>query len=111
MQEVAETMRQKYNQAAVEMKRLLLLENLFGSLKFVALLYLLTILGGMMSFLSLLILFWILAFILPTIYLQNRQQIDLYLEKAKHVWTEANSKVDSLMQTKQPSIEINEKKD
>merc|ERR1712025_910014 len=109
VQELTETLRQNYNQGTVELKRLLLLENLFDSLKFVALLYLLTILGGMMSFLSFLTLCWVLAFILPTVYMQNRQQIDTYVEKAKQAWEEANSKVYSFMQTKQSNMETVDK--
>merc|ERR1712025_933036 len=108
---VTEALGKYYNQAAEELKRLLLLDNIFDSLKFGLLMYLLTVVGGMMSFLTLIILCWVLAFILPTAYLKKRKQLDTYLDKVKQAWGDANNKVYSLMKTNEQKIETVEKKE
>jgi hypothetical protein len=67
---------QSYNSASNQMRSLLLGEDLYASVKFGLVLYLLTIFGSVFNAVTLLGVAWVLSFLLPRIYEDNQDALD-----------------------------------
>jgi len=66
----------RFNAVVLKLRSLLLIEDLVESLKFAAVMYILTYVGRWMNGLTLLMLLWVVAFTAPRIYRDNQKQID-----------------------------------
>ncbi|CAG2065334.1 unnamed protein product [Timema podura] len=80
------------NGAAVELRRLFLVEDLVDSIKFGVLLWCLTYLGAWFNGMTLVIISFVALFTLPKVYEQNKAQIDQYLDIAKSKFADISSK-------------------
>jgi len=87
---------QAINNTTSELRRLLLGECIYDSIKFGGCLYLLTILGACFNSLTLLIIGWVLAFILPRIYEDNQDSIDELIAKVQDQYSAVDAKLAAL---------------
>lgn len=97
-----------YNYAANELRRLLLGEDLYDSLKFGLLVYLGTILGAIFTnTLVLLGMCWVLSFVLPKIYEDNQDCIGDGLCQLKQQYTAVDQKLASFFpRSKVDQVEV-----
>jgi len=82
-----------YNLVASEGRRLILGENIYDSVKFGLVLYMLTIVGSIFNTLTLIGIIFVLSFILPTVYYDNQETMDELFEKMKSKYTAIDAKV------------------
>jgi len=92
-QEVSAAVLQYFNSAALKLRSLFLVEDLFDSIKFGAVLYFLTYVGSCFNGLTLIILGLITMFAAPKVYETNKTVIDQYLELAQAKYSEISAKV------------------
>merc|ERR1711976_235335 len=83
------------NNTLTRLKTVLFVEDIVESLKFAALMYLLTYVGGWINGLSLVILAWVGLFSVPRVYRDNQKQIDDAILPIKQKLDEISSKVKS----------------
>lgn len=94
-----------YNYIANELRRLVLGEDLYDSVKFGLLMYVGTILGAIFSnTIVLLSICWVLSFILPKIYEDNQDCIDDGLLKLKQQYEAVDQKVGSFFPRSQVEV-------
>lgn len=97
---IAQTAGDKLNLAIAEVRRFVLIENMFDSVKFGLALWLLTYIGSWFNAMTLIILAWVGLFTIPKVYLNNKAAIDPILEKIKVQLDEVQSKVGGIMPKK-----------
>jgi hypothetical protein len=104
-----------FNSAASELRRLLLAESLYDSIKFGVVLYFLTMVGSVFNTLTLLIIGWVLAFILPKIYEDNQNSMDDLFSKMSEQYSAVDSKLAALFPGQQAEkvelIQVEEKEE
>jgi len=96
-----------YNCAANQMRSLILGEDLYASVKFGLVLYLLTFVGSMFNALTLMAFGWVLSFLLPKIYEDNQDSLDELFAKMVDQYNVLDEKVQSFcpMQAMSPKVE------
>ncbi|KAK4886890.1 hypothetical protein RN001_003161 [Aquatica leii] len=93
VKEVVEVAVAHVNAAAVELRRLFLVEDLVDSIKFGVLLWCFTYLGAWFNGMTLVIIAWVALFTLPKLYETNKTQIDANLDLVRSKVAEITSKV------------------
>jgi len=94
-----------FNSAILEMRRVFLIDDIFDSLKYGFIFWILTYIGSWFNGLTLLILTWLAAFGLPKVYEMHKAQIDAHLNVALgHI-----NQVVTLIRTKVPFLAKKEK--
>ncbi|XP_060687496.1 reticulon-4-like isoform X7 [Hemiscyllium ocellatum] len=88
------------NRVITELRRLFLVEDLIDSLKFSALMWLLTYVGALFNGLSLLIIGLVAVFSIPVVYERHQAQIDHYIGIASKQIRDITAKI----QTKIPGL-------
>ncbi|CAG9766069.1 unnamed protein product [Ceutorhynchus assimilis] len=83
------------NAAIIELRRLLLVEDLVDSIKFGVLLWVLTYLGAWFNGMTVVIMMWVTLFTLPKVYEANQTQIDANLEIVQKKIAEFAAKIKS----------------
>ncbi|XP_034777789.2 reticulon-2-like isoform X1 [Acipenser ruthenus] len=91
--------------AAVELRRLALVEDFIDSLKFAGLMYMLTYIGAVFNALTLLIIAVICAFSLPLLYKQHQAQIDQYVELVRAHISDIRAKIQAKIPSAKPKEE------
>merc|ERR1711913_189513 len=91
------TAAENFNNIALKIKSLILIENYIAVLKFIILLYIITIIGAVFNTLTLLIFSWIGAFLIPTIYDQNKEKFDAIAAQFVVKYQGIDSKINSLL--------------
>lgn len=77
--ELSDTVVAHVNATVIELRRLILVEDLVDSIKFGVMLWALTYIGAWFNGMTLVILSFVAAFTLPKVYETNKEQIDHYL--------------------------------
>merc|ERR1712071_546778 len=85
-----------YNTSASTLRSVLLGEDMYGSLKFGLVVYMLTFVGAIFNTLTLLTIGWVLSFILPKIYEDNQDPIDELYYKVVDQYSALDGKVAAL---------------
>ncbi|MBN3287942.1 RTN2 protein, partial [Polyodon spathula] len=93
------------NSAAIELRRLALIEDFIDSLKFAVLMYMLTYIGAVFNALTLLIIAVICAFSLPLLYRQHQVQIDKYVELVRAQLSDIRAKIQAKIPSAKPKEE------
>merc|ERR1712045_441489 len=88
---------ERLNTVATSLKSLILVEDYVESIKFGALMYVLSFIGAMFNALSLLILAWVGAFIFPTVYDQNQEKFDDVAAQLTEKYRAVNDKINSMV--------------
>ncbi|XP_058860769.1 reticulon-2-like isoform X2 [Acipenser ruthenus] len=91
--------------AAIELRRLALVEDFIDSLKFAVLMYLLTYIGAVFNALTLLIIAVICVFSLPLLYRQHQVQIDKYVELVRVQLSDIRAKIQAKIPSAKPKEE------
>ncbi|KAK1150806.1 reticulon-2-like isoform X1 [Acipenser oxyrinchus oxyrinchus] len=91
--------------AAIELRRLALVENFIDSLKFAVLMYMLTYIGAVFNALTLLIIAVICVFSLPLLYRQHQVQIDKYVELVGAQLSDIRAKIQAKIPSAKPKEE------
>merc|ERR1711983_173062 len=93
----------KLNGAIVELRRLFLVENMMGSIKFGLSLWVLTYIGSWFNAMTLVLMSWVGLFTIPKVYLNNKAQIDPVLDKLKAQLSEISGKVTAMIPQAKPA--------
>lgn len=96
-QEISAAVLQFFNNTAQKLRSLFLVEDVFDTLKFAGVLYLLTYVGSWFNGLTLIILALIAMFATPKVYEANKTVIDQYLELLQAKYAEVATKVTALL--------------
>lgn len=81
------------NGFSAELRRLFLVEDLYDSIKFGCVLYVMTYIGSWFNGMTLVILAFVSLFTLPKVYENNKQSIDTYLDLVRSKLTEITDKI------------------
>ena len=98
IEQVVKLVIESVNSGIPILKGLLLAHNFANSVKFAAVLYSITYLGALCSTLTLITGVWVASFILPTIYIQNKENADELLSQAKTQYKSVSGWVLSMVQ-------------
>lgn len=93
--ELVNSSAQTINNTSSELRRLLLGESMYDSVKFGLALYVLSILGAVFNTHTLAIISWVFAFILPKIYEDNQDSIDELIGKVQDQYSAVDAKVSA----------------
>ena len=98
IEEVVKLVIDSVNSGIPILKGLLLAHNFANSVKFAAVLYSVTYLGALCSTLTLITGVWVASFILPTVYIQNKESADELISQAKTQYKSVSVWVLSMVQ-------------
>lgn len=102
---------QFYNSSSNQLRSLVLGEDLYASVKFGLVLYLLTMVGSMFNALTILGISWVLAFLLPRIYEDNQDSMDELCAKVVDQYHVLDAKVAALIPISSKKVEVTTSED